>query len=106
MKITKLAIAIGTALVLSAGLASADKHEEPPKFDFLCSPGYYKGHLEWTTSLGLDQTTIDALLWDLNATGQTHSKPGQHMQNAAAFINSLYISQTGDIPCEDGDPVE
>ena len=94
MKITKLAVAIGAALMISAPIANAGD-----KFDFWCSPGYYKGHDDWQQFFSGDD--VERLLGMLYATG-AHN--GDLKQAAALEINNYYIQSTKDgMPCEDGD---
>ena len=99
MKIFKSGLAVGVALALAASASFAQKKDP----DFLCSPGYYKNHAEVWQDL-VDETTFNALMADLNATG-AHN--GDLKQSAAAYINAIFInSDKLDLPCEDGDPVE
>ncbi len=93
------------ALAMSPVMANEDGGGgEDNNFDYLCSPGYFKNHPEvWQDLAGDD---FDALMTLLNANGKTHDNPGAHKQEAASYINSLVIDAYGELPCEDGDPVE
>lgn len=73
--------------------------ENPPEYDYLCSPGYFKNHTEVWADL-VSEEDYATLISMLTATGQ---KNGWLKQEAAAFLNSLFFG--GELPCEDGDPI-
>jgi hypothetical protein len=99
MKIFKSGLAAGVALALAAS-ASFAQEKDP---EFLCSPGYWKNHTEVWQDL-VDETTFNAIMADLTATG-AHN--GDLKQAAAAYLNAIFLnSDKLDLPCEDGDPVE
>ena len=97
MKTIGSGLAVGVALALTASAVQAGD-----KLDFLCSPGFYKNHTEVWASL-VDQSTFDALIADLTATG-AHN--GELKQQAAAYINAIFVNDSKlELPCEDGDPI-
>lgn len=74
--------------------------ENPPEFDYLCSPGYFKNHPEVWADL-VSEEEFNNLMAALTATGKQN---GWLKQEAASILNSYFIF-SGELPCEDGDPV-
>ncbi len=96
MKLTHLISSVALAVALGSTPVLAD-HEKGhgSKKDFVCSPGYYKNHLEtWFDMVPFDS---QALLDGLTRTGK---KNGQVKQAAAAELNGWFL-ENGGVPCDD-----